>query len=459
MRFQRVLIVLGAVAFIALAHLVGTGTYGRPRNFKSPAELNRRDCRVGVLTGYASESVSRTVFPKARIVGFREFEDAFMALLAGNIEAFVYNEHVLNIALRAYPNRLKVLDEPLSRVPSVVLVSKRRPELCERLNKFIRNYRRIGLYDDMFTRWCQSDAYVPMPRVPEAAGGAELRIGTSGTEEPSSFYDDSGELTGFDIEFIRRFAQTQHLRPCIVCRPDGRILKELAAGELDLVIDDYSATEVPEGVLASDGYFDADMKVLVKRGDDDGSMLGLTRLGYSARLFNDPRVSLFVTGFLTTLALSVLAALLGFAMAWGLRGLGERLPRAGAAALDVLLEGVRLLPPPIVLVAFGCLFSSAVSAWLLALVSLSFWLAAFVEPVCGAHPAAWLPVARTKLVELVQWTSVVGCLNICDLTLAADLVCGRSLAAFGPLVSVASAYCLLCWGVKQLCDLAERKLA
>ena len=104
---MRKLVVGGVLAAVALsvAHLVSTGAYERPEEFTRPADLDRQDCRVGVLSGYDSEKVSRKVFPRAQIVGFHEFEDAFMALLAGRIEGFVYNEHVLNVGTRTYPNR------------------------------------------------------------------------------------------------------------------------------------------------------------------------------------------------------------------------------------------------------------------------------------------------------------------------------------------------------------------
>ena len=457
---MRKLVVGGVLAAVALsvAHLVSTGAYERPEEFNRPADLDRQDCRVGVLSGYDSEKVSRKVFPRAQIVGFHEFDDAFMALLAGRIEAFVYSEHVLNVALRAYPHRLKMLDEAVSRSPSVVLVSRARPDLVPKLNAFIRNYRRNGFYDDMFTRWCQSDEYVPMPVIPEGNGAAgTLRIGTSGTEEPSSFYDDSGKLVGFDMEFIRRFAQVQRLKPEIVCRPDEVILDELASGKLDVVIDDYNVNEVEPGMLVSDGYFDSDMKVLVRNGDSSAMMLGSKRLGFSQVLIKDPRIRLFTVGFFTTLGLTVLSAFFGFLFAFVILLARRRAPTVLRQAIDSVLEVVRLLPPPVVILTVGCAILSSASPWVVATVAFSSWFAAFLVQA-GEGVRAWLAVSRVKLVELMQWTSVVGSISLCDLTMAADVVCGRTLRAFGPLLSVAAAYCLMNWIVDRGVKFLERKL-
>jgi len=444
---------------LSVAHLISAGAYERPDNFTKPEELNRQDCRVGVLTGYDSERISRREFPRAQIVGFHEFDDAFMALLAGKIEAFVYNEHVLNVALRAYPHRLKMLDDPLTRSAGVALVSEKRPDLLPKLNTFIANYRKVGYYDDMFVRWCQSDVYVPMPKIPvDNATTNVLRVGTSGTEEPSSFYDDSGELVGFDIEFIRRFAQVNHMRPQIICLPDEVILDKLADGVVDVVVDDYNANEVAQGALATDSYFDSDVRVLVRSGDASGMMLGSTRLGFSKRLIKDPRVRLFTVGFFTTLALTVLSAVFGFLCAWVLGLVIRHVPPFVRSFINGLLEVVRLLPPPVVIMTFGCAILTGASMWTVAVVAFSFWFAAFLVPA-GYGVRAWLPVSRVKLVELMQWTSVVGAIGVCDLTMAADIVCGRTLAAFGPLLSVAAAYCLMNWIVDRGVAFIERKLA
>ncbi len=453
-----VVVVLAMIA-LSVAHMISAGAYERPKDISRPGELNRQDCRVGVLAGYDSEVVSRRVFPRAQIVGFHEFDDAFLSLLAGKIEAFVYNEHVLNVALRAYPRRLKMLDEPISRSPGVVFVSNKRPDLLPMVNGFIKYYRKSGLYDDMYLRWCQSDVYVPMPKLSDVSGKeGVLRIGTSGTEEPSSFFDDSGELTGFDIEFIRRFAKMMHLKPEIVCLPDESILDRLVAGELDIVIDDYDANEAKKGILVSDSYFDSDMKVLVRRGNSDGVMLGSKRLGFTKVLIKDPRVRLFTVGFFTTLALTFLSTVVGCLFTWLIRLTRRYVPEVVQSMIDAVLEVVRLLPPPVVILAVSCVILTSASMWVVAVVAFSFWFAAFHVPI-GNSLREWLPVSRVKLVELIQWTSVVGSIGVCDLTMAADIVCGRTLAAFGPLLSVAAAYCLMSWIVDRVIRWLERKFA
>ena len=130
---------------------------------------------------------------------------------------------------------------------------------------------------------------------------------------------------------------------------DDEILKELAAGELDVVIDDYNANEVEAGMLVSDGYFDSDMKVLVRNSGALGMMLGSTRLGFSATLIKDPRIRVFVIGFFTTLGLTVLSAFFGFVFAWAILLVRHYAPGFVRSAIDSIQEVIRLLPPPVVM--------------------------------------------------------------------------------------------------------------
>lgn len=455
---RKLLIGLGISIFLALCFFLGTALYERPETFKHPMDLNRQDCRVGVLIGYESEQVGRRVYTHAQIVGFDDFEEAFMAVLAGTIDGFVYSDHVLNVGVRAYPNRFKILDESLANASSVVFLSPQRGDLLAELNRFIANYRKIGVYDDMVARWCQSDIYVPMPEIPEADGSqGVLRIGTSGEEEPSSFVDDDGHLTGFDVEFARRFAQMMGLKPEIVCRPDGKILEELLAGELDMVIDNYTISEAVPGIRTSDIYFDHEMKVLVSSGDQSEMMLGSTRLGFSRRLCKDPRIGLLITGFITTMLLIALTIIAAYAAAFGLWALEDHDERYRPWVVAVS-RVVRFVPPPIMVMVFSVFFFSASLSWLTLILSIALWFAAAVEPLFGTKKDVAVKAFRERTIDLVHWTCLAGWLYVCDLFFAVDIICGRNWRALGPLVSVATAYCFINWCITKLFDRLERKL-
>lgn len=456
---RKIYLALGVLVGLVVLHLIGLAVYERPVTFARPTDLNRQDCRIGVMSGYSSERVGRRVYTRAQIIGFDDFEEAFIALLAGNIDGFVYSDHVLNVGLRAYPNRFKILDDSLGEAASVVLMSPQRGDLLPEINKFIANTRQLGIYDEMVARWCQSDAYIPMPEIPEVSNAQEvLRIGTSGEEEPSSFYDDDGNLTGFDIEFAKRFAQMVGAKPEIVCRPSNVILQELLAGELDMVIDNYTVNEAIPGVRASDDYFDSEMKVLVRAGDESAMMLGSTRLGYSRRMIADPRIKLLFVGLGTTLLLVVFALALALGATIGLAVLERRVKPEVREWVQLLARVVRYLPPPVLILISGAIITTSHLSAIVFLVPIVLSYLASVEPILFAPREVALKVLRERAIDLVHWTSLAGMLSICDLFFAINLMCGRTFLALSPLVSVAAAYWLVNRLISAGFDELERRL-
>lgn len=456
---RKIYLALGVLVFLVALHLIGLAVYERPVTFARPVDLNRQDCRIGVFAGTDSERIGRRVFPRAQIEGFDDIDDAFTSLLAGNIDGFVSSEHILNVGRRAYPNRFKILDDSLGDAASVVLLSPQRGDLLAEMNKFIANARQLGIYDEMVARWCQSDDYIPMPEIPEVGGDAEvLRIGTSGEEEPSSFFDDDGNLTGFDIEFARRFAQMVGLKPEIVCRPRNLILQELLEGELDLVIDNYTVNEALPGVRASDDYFDSEMKVLVRTGDESAMMLGSTRLGYSGHTFADPRVSLLLTGLATTLFLVLISLILSLGGTLALARLECRVTSETRAWIVLVFRVIRYLPPPVMILIVGAILTSAHFSAVVIVVPIVLAFLASVEPTLFSPRDVILKVLRERAIDLVHWTTMAGMLFICDLFFAIDLICGRTLFALGPLASLAAAYWLINRLIGAGFDEVERRL-
>ena len=462
MRLQRVLIAgVLLLATLAIAYIVSVGARPATAEVVSLDGLDRIGRRIGVVAGHDTAKVAQSFFVNARLVPFDNPEDAVVALLAGRLDGIVHDEHVLNVRARAYPNRLRMLDERLAQSPAVVLVSKRRPELQAALNRFIGNCKTAGIYDDMLVRWCQGDRFVPMPKIPEVRQAVGvLRVGTSGGEEPSTFRDDTGGLAGFDLEFVRRFAQMMRFDLRVECRPAERLREALAAGALDLVVDDVKAHAAMPGALFSDVYFDTDVKVLVRADGDPAHVLSPARLGWSRRLIRDPRLALFAAGALTTLAIVLLASLAGLVLTLVLHLLARRFSGVTfRAVLDVAMEAVRLMPPSGVLLALGCFLTGSLAGCLAAVLALSLRFAAHVAPTLFTDRRTAIRAVTERLVELVQWSSAVGVLGVCDLTGAVDLVCGRTPAAFGAIVSVLAAYVLAGWLVRRAGAWLERMYA
>lgn len=444
--------VIVALAAMTAAFLGCEGDYKRPSRFENVNALNRPDCRIGVFKGTGPEKIARHVFPNANVIVFDDVAEAGASLLGGHLEGFIGAEHILNVICRAYPLRFRVLDEALEWQPSRVLVSAKNKELLEKVDAFIAEFKRKGTYDDMFLRWCISDAATTLPEIPEAVGSnGVLRVGMCGLIEPSNYIDEEGRLTGYDVEFALRLGLALDRKVAFRLDPYRNYFGALASGDIDVVIDNWNDPDVRPGVAASDGYLDSDTKVLIAEAQPglDGKleelMLEGTRFGVTDALIKDVRVRLLVNGFVNTVSITLLAVLLGFWIA-RLTGKAERhLPRWTLYILDALLAFIRWTPPLVLLLVFHSALMAWASPWVAAVAAFAVWFAAFLESTAACHPLAWLPILRLRLPVLLQWTCVVGYISVFDLTMAIDLVCGRSAKAAIPLVSVALAYGALEW--------------
>jgi len=264
----KTLFALASAALIA--GCIGT----RHSAFTHPYDLNDSRYRIGVLADCDSERISRKIFNKAKIVPHDDMRTCAVHLLSEKIDAIVFDEHVLRLLQWRYPDRFQILDQPLDTDPSVVGVSDKRPDLLQRLNLFIDDCKASGLYDDMFMRWCHDPhrdaARLPVfPGEPKMAKDAPvIRVGTDPVQVPNSFFDDDGNLRGYDIEFIRRFAVANGFNIRFELAPEAELLELLAHGELDIVVANLAREDFRKGILWSDGYLDADIMMMVKIPDE-----------------------------------------------------------------------------------------------------------------------------------------------------------------------------------------------
>jgi len=258
-------------ASVALATLLAAGCAHAPKpRFEDPYQLNRADCRIAVLADCDSETLSRKIFDKAEIVPFDHMRPAVWQLLAEKVDGLVFDEHVLRLVQWKYPDRFRILEQPIDTDPSVIGVAKGRPDVLDQLNRFIAEIRANGIYDEMFLRWCHDPERRPedvpdlsqvVCRDPDAK---VLRVGVDPVQEPNAYFDRRGRLVGYDIEFAYRFGRAAKYRIAFVEDAEGELLRMLAAGELDVVIANLGKDPSLSGVLWTDGYLDSDIMMMVK---------------------------------------------------------------------------------------------------------------------------------------------------------------------------------------------------
>ena len=97
-----------------------------------------------------------------------------------------------------------------------------------------------------------------------------LKVGVEGTYPPYTYHDESGELTGFDVEVAKAIAEKLGVEAEFTEADWDSLLAGIDSGRLDTVINAVSVTEEREEKYDFAGpYFYITQQVVVKKGNED----------------------------------------------------------------------------------------------------------------------------------------------------------------------------------------------
>ncbi|WP_156485812.1 ABC transporter substrate-binding protein/permease [Tsukamurella pseudospumae] len=112
-------------------------------------------------------------------------------------------------------------------------------------------------------------APLPANADPVPPAGGVLRVGTEGVYAVYSYHDDTGKLTGYDVEMITAIAEKIGVRVEFVETPWDSMFAALESNRLDLVANQVAANPARAAKYdLSDPYSTASGSILVRKGDD-----------------------------------------------------------------------------------------------------------------------------------------------------------------------------------------------
>ncbi len=252
--------------------LLPAGCGGEPAKsngagFAVPEDLNKPDCVIGVPQGPAAMQAGERFFNRAQIKYFNSPSDGYTAVKHKKIDAFVFDRHSMEYAAKSDPD-LAILPSGIAEEHIVVGMPLKHGQLLEEVNRFIARYRADGTYKDMYSRWF-SENPPPMPEIPVPENPARrLKVGTEGLNEPMNFYSGDGDLTGFDMEFVKRLALFLNAEVEVTATTFDALMPAVEAGRIDLLVANLNGTpERRERMLMSDDYVDSAISVMVHSGN------------------------------------------------------------------------------------------------------------------------------------------------------------------------------------------------
>jgi len=365
--------------------------------------------------------------------------------------------------------------------------------LIDEFNAFLDLAKSDGTLENMKKRWFKSppDLNEPMPELVYTGEKGVLNIATVGTNIPFDFFGENGELKGYSIELMNRFAAYAGYTVKYYPMEFSALIPAVTGGKVDIAISNVSITEErKKSALFSDPVYDDQMGIITLKipagvdaaaVDDQGDKTGAgftewLKTAIHRNLITENRWKMIVDGMGVTIKISLLAqvlgTLLGGVICFALMHKNKFL--SGLGRLYCYL--IRGLPMVVLLMisyyiifgktdvdgvliavcAFALVEGAAVASNLKGAIetvdtveieaarSLGFTaFGAFLTVILPQAVKRALPAYCAGFIELVKATAIVGYIAIQDLTRAGDIIRSRTYDAFFPILFVALIYLIV----------------
>ena len=457
--------------------------------FETIEDLNGHD--IGVQTAVLYEDLIRDRVPDTTFQYYTMPNDMILALQSGKVDAYLIEEVSYGVQKKNHPD-LAVLDGYINAT-CIIGNNEKQDRLLSDLNAFIAESRENGLLDELYDYWITD--FDPINDTCDVSGftgeNGVISVAIEGGYEPFSFISN-GQESGFDVDFICRFARAYGYTPEFYEVPFEAIAPGVETGKYDIGMNIVVSAERNETGTLSDVYYSTPIRLVVQ-GEDESNATFFDKLqdSFYKTFIRESRWELFVQGagitILITLTSIIAGTLLGFLVYIVCRK-GGKIANSVTNFFLWLIHGMPtvLLLMILYYIVFG---SSRLSGTWVSVVGFSLMFAcsmidmlrvgcnaigrgqfeasralgysesqSFFKIILPQAAQHFLPIYRNEVVTLIKETSVVGYIAVLDLTKISDLVRSRTYEAFFPLIVTAIMYFVISALMTKVVTLVEHAI-
>lgn len=475
------------------------------KNTSSKAKLlnsldDIKDKSIGVLLGSVHDTYAHKNYPNATVLQYKSPSDLILGVKTSKVEVGLYVNELLAERVRE-DQSLGFVGDVLEIHPVAYGFNKNNSELREKFNKFFKELKESGVYDDMVDRWInKGDSNMPKIDTPNING--EFTVGhVSDSGLPFVTVKDN-ELIGLNIELTNRFAASQGKAVRFNDMEFGSIIPALTAGKIDFVGMTLMVTEERKTKIDfADPFYQIGMRAFAlkkniasyndlpeKKSSGPSFLQGVVD-SFNSNIIQEKRYLLLWDGLKTTVIISILATIFGTILGGiicFLRMSENNLLNIPAKIYISILRGTPVLvllmlifyvvfasvninPIVVATIAFGMNFGAYAAEIFRsgiegiekgqteAGIAMGFnKIKTFIYIILPQTVRRILPIYKGEFISLVKMTSIVGYIAVQDLTKASDIIRSRTFDAFFPLIMIAILYFLISWVLMQGIDYLEK---
>ena len=449
---------------------------------------------IGVQTAVLYEELIQDRVPDSTIQYYTMPNDMILALKSGKVDAYLIEEVSYGVQKKNHPD-LAVLEEPAGYINATCIIgnNERQGRLLVELNAFIAESHANGLLAELYDYWIAD--FDPVNDTCDITGftgeNGTIAVAVEGGYEPFSFISN-GNISGFDVDFICRFARAYGYTPEFYEVPFEAIAPGVESGKYDIGMNIVVSEERNETGTLSDVYYSTPIRLVIL-GEDESGLTFFQQLAQSFEktFLRESRWILFVQGAGVTVLITITSILAGTILGFIIFMLcrkGNKIMNKGTNVFLWLIHGMPtvLLLMILYYIVFG---SSSLSGTWVSVVGFSLMFAcsmidmlrvgcnaigrgqfeasralgysehqSFFKIILPQAAQHFLPIYRNDVVTLIKETSVVGYIAVLDLTKISDLVRSRTYEAFFPLIVTAIMYFVISAILTRLVTLVENAI-
>jgi len=138
--------------------LLKKGLAGEVKSYK---DLNDPKYKIASKLGTTGEQATKRMIPNAKYISYETEQEGVMELVNGKIDAWIYDMPFNAIAINQKgQGKIVHLDEPFTKEPLAWAIRKGDVDFLNWLNNFMRQIKYDGVYDKIYTKWFQDDAWL-----------------------------------------------------------------------------------------------------------------------------------------------------------------------------------------------------------------------------------------------------------------------------------------------------------
>ena len=499
-RTNRIIILVTLLLMAGIATWIFTSVKRdeKSSSVETTKEITYKDYdgkKIGILTATNMEEESFKYFPNSEYLYFDGYPNMNVALLAGEIDAYLGDEPALR-SIHAVEGGIDYIRDRLTNNRYSFAFRKDDPaekKLCEEFNAFLKKIKEDGTYDEIDRTWFGTDEKKKVVDLPGPTGvNGTIHVVTTSTDEPFSYIKD-GKNVGYDIDVVARFCHDRGYGLELGEVDFSARIPALVSGMYEFTTTMNVTAEREESVLFSDPVSEGGIVVAVRAEDlAAGSGTGRSaEKGFFQKLadsfeknfIREERWKLIAKGLGMTVMITVLSVIFGMILSLGICLFRRTESPLANRICDVyvrLLQGTPMvvllmilyylifagsgLPPAFVAIIGFTLNVGAYGSEIMrsgidsidpgqqeAALALGYSerqaFRKYIFPQAAVH---FLPVLRGEMINLLKSTSVVGYIAIQDLTKMSDIIRGRTYEAFFPLITTALFYFILAWFISLI---------